>query len=283
MKPEIIPATNFLHNGTIGDVIASLPGLREISRKNGRKLTLYLQNGQTAVYYKGATHPTKNDNGEMVMLNKEVINLLAPLIKAQEFIEDCKIWSNELIHIDLNKIRETFINMPYGCISRWYFYVFPDMTCDLSKVWLTVPDSEKDLAKGKIVISRSERYLNPNIDYSFLKKYEKDILFVGTELEFLIFKMRHGLNIERLVVKDFLELAQAIKQSLFHISNQTMAAQISQGLKIPRIVELCSDAPNVIPIGEDAYDFYSQKHLEFAVAYLYKKWSAKPTISNVTN
>jgi hypothetical protein len=199
VAPVMVPATSFLHNGTIGDVIASIPGMREIYRKTGRKITLYLQNGQAAMYYKGATHPTRSKDGKtMVMLNDDAINMLAPLIKAQECFEDCKVWTNERIHIDLNKIRETFVGQPNFCISRWYFYVFPDMACDLSGRWLTVPETDKDFAKGKIIVTRTERYLNQEIDYFFLKPYEKDVLFSGTELEYLIFKHRFNLNIERL-------------------------------------------------------------------------------------
>jgi hypothetical protein len=41
-----------------------------------------------------------------------------------------------------------------------------------------------------------------------------------------------------------------------------MIFQIAEGLKIPRIVELCAHAPNVIPVGEMAFDFYAQNALE---------------------
>lgn len=272
ISPILVPATSFLHNGTIGDVIASVPGMKEIYKKTGRKITLYLVNGQTAKYYDGATHPTRSKDGRtMVMLNEEMINMLIPLLMEQGFFEDVKIWANEKIHIDLNKIRETNVGMPNFCISRWYFYVYPDMACDLSKKWLTVPETDKDLAKGKIIVSRTERYLNPNIDYFFLKQYERDVLFTGTELEYMIFRYRYNLNVERLIVKDFLELAQAIQQSLFHISCQTMSFQISQGIKHPRILELCQYAPNVLVIGEDAYDFFAQGALEYYTAKLYKE------------
>lgn len=270
--PVLVPATAFLHNGTIGDVIASMPGMMEVYRKTGKKITLYLQNGQAATYYVGATHPTRSKDGKtMVMLNMEMIDMLAPLIKSQECFEDCKVWTNELIHIDLNKIRETNVGQPNFCISRWYFYAYPDMACDLTKKWLTIPESDKNLAKGKIIVTRTERYLNTTIDYFFLKKYEKDVLFVGTELEYMIFKYRYNLNVERLVVKDFLELAQAIQQSMFHLSNQTMAFQLSQGMKHPRILELCQYAPNVLVLGEDAYDFFAQTALEYYVAIMYAK------------
>lgn len=264
--------TAFLHDGTIGDVIASLPAINEYYRKTGNKAVLYLTNGQEAIYYKTAIHPTTDPfSKKMVMLNEPMINMLAPLLKAQECIADAKMHSNQPIQIDLNRIRQTFTNIPNGCISRWYFYVFPDLACDLSKVWLTVPDTDKDLAKGKIIVTRTERYINPQVNYTFLKKYEKDILFSGTELEYQIFKLRFNLDIERIVVKDFLELAQAIKQSRFHLSNQTMAFQISSGLKHPRIVELCDFAQNVIPVGEDAFDFFAQEAAEYYVDYLFNK------------
>lgn len=265
-------ATPFLHNGTMGDVVASLPAMNEYYKKTGKKATLYLENGRLAKYYAGATHPTRNEASQMVMLNPKMIEMLIPLFKAQPCIEDCRMWNEELIGIDLNKIREAGIDTSKGCISRWYFWVFPDLACDLTEQWLVVPETDKDLAKGKIIISRSERYLNEHINYSFLKKYEPDLVFIGTEIEHTLFKLRFGLNLPHLIVNDFLELAQAISQSRFHISNQTMAFQISQGLKHPRILEMCSWANNVIPVGEDAYDFLAQPALEYYTELLNLKY-----------
>ena len=265
--------TPFLHNGNIGDAIAALPAINEYYNLSGKKAILYLEKDQKAKYYAGATHPTLDKAGNMVMLNQKMIDMMIPLFKAQESIEDCCTWEGELIGIDLTKIRTAGIDTSKGCLSRWYFWVFPDIACDLSKKWLTVPETETNFAKGKILVSRSERYLNEHISYTFLKKYEGEIKFIGTDLEYNIFKLRFGLNIEHLIVNDFLELAQAINQCRFHISNQTMAFQISQGLKKPRILEMCSWANNVIPIGEDAYDFLAQKGLEFYVDKLYKKSS----------
>lgn len=275
------PTTSFLHQGSLGDTIASLPALREYYKKYGKKANLYLQAGVKAVYYQGAVHPTMADDGVTnVMLNKEGINMMSPLFESQECINKCKIWENEPIHINLGMIRETNVGMPNLCLSRWYFQCLPDLACDLSEVWLNIPDTDKDFAKNKIIVTRTERYLNPNINYRFLKNYENDVIFSGTELEYQIFKLRYGLNIPKLYIKNFLELAQAIKQSLFHISNQTMAFQISQGFKHPRIVELCEFAPNVIVIGKDAYDFMSQEGLEYYVDYL---WKTQKTQTNGFN
>lgn len=258
----------FLHSGNAGDILASLPAIREFYHITGIKPILYLRKGVEAFYYEGAVHPVKNDAGKSVMLNDSMIKMLLPLLKSQDWFEDVREWDNEEIGCDLDQIRETHVGMPAMSINRWYFYVYPDLACDLTKQWLQVPDSDKDLAKGKIIITRTERYIN-NADYSFLKPYEDDLIFSGTMREYNNFCMSFDLNIKKLTVNTFLDLAQAIKQSRFHISNQTMAFQISEGLKHPRILEACTFAPNVIVFGENAYDFVAQVGLEYYFHKLY--------------
>lgn len=256
--------TSFLHNGNIGDVWASIPAMRQHYANSGKKVNLFLEKDVPATYYDGAVHPTKDQNGENVMLNQRVVDMMIPLLKEQKFINEVKMWEQEPIQVQLPWFRETFVGMPHFSINRWYFYVFPELTCDLSKVWLDVPDSEKDFAKGKILITRSERYTNHTLDFSFLKPYEEECVFCGTMREYNNFCMTYDLNIRKLNTVNFLELAQAIKQCRFHITNQTQAFQLSEGQKIPRILELCPHAANCIPIGENAYDYLHQFGLEYA-------------------
>jgi len=266
-----------LHSGNSGDLIAALPAMREFYRKTGIKPTLYLQKSVPAFYYEGAVHPVKDkETGQNVMLNDQMCEMLMPLLKAQEFFEDIKVWDDtevpyEAIGCDFAQIRETNVGMPALSINRWYFYVYPDLACDLSKPWLTVPDAEKDWAKGKIIITRTERYHN-NADYSFLKPYEDELVFSGTQREWNQFSMQFNLNIKKLHITTFLDLAQAIKQSRFHVTNQTAANQISQGIFHPSILEVCTFAPNCIPIGEDRYDFLAQAGLEYYFKILYDKY-----------
>jgi hypothetical protein len=254
--------TAFSHTGNVGDCWAAIPAMKEYHRKTGKKITLYLEKDIPAVYYEGAVHPTKSDDGKQVMLNQKMIDMMIPLLMAQPFIEDVKTWAGEKIDVPLGTFRDTYVGMPSFSINRWYFYVFPDLACDLSGVWLNVPGTDKDFAKGKILITRSERYLNPGINYSFLKPFEDDLVFCGTMREYNVFCMTFDLNIRKLTINNFLELAQAIKQCKFHITNQTQAFQLSESQKIPRILELCGAAPNCIPIGEKAYDFFAQQGLE---------------------
>ncbi len=267
---------SMVHCGNSGDVIAALPAIRQFYKKTGIKPILYLVKDHPAKYYDGATHPVKDNQGNNVSLNEEMIRMLVPLLKCQDYIEDAiSLDINEIVfaqhyaettdgkrHINLSFIRDTFCNIPYGDIRRWYFYPYPDLTCDLSKQYIHVPETEKKLAKDKIIICRTERYLNSTIDYSFLKNNQDNLLFAGTTREWNNFCMQFDLEIEKLNVNDFLELAQAVQQCNFLISNQTMIFQIAEGLKVPRIVELCSWAPNVIPVGENALDFFDSMALQ---------------------
>lgn len=261
----------FLTSGNAGDAIGAIPAMREFYRKTGIKPILYLRKDVEAFYYEGAIHPVKNpETGKNVMLNQAMIDMLVPLFKTQSFFEDVKLWEGEKVWWDLDIIRETHVGMPGMSLNRWFFYVFPDLACDLTKEWLEIPDTGKDLAKGKIIITRTERYQN-GANYSFLKPYEDELIFSGTMREYNNFCMSFDLNIKKLTVDDFLTLAQAIKQSRFHISNQTMAFQISTGLLQPRILEACTFAPNVIVFGEDTYDFLAQGALEYYFKILYDK------------
>lgn len=262
----------FLSSGNAGDAIGAIPAMREFYRKTGIKPVLYLRKDVEAFYYEGAVHPVKSpETGKNVMLNQQMIDMLIPLFKAQSFYEDIKTYNGEDVGCDLDQIRETNVGMPGLSLNRWFFYVYPDLACDLSKPWLEVPDTDKDLARGKIIITRTERYTNPNIDYSFLKPYEDELIFSGTMREYNNFCMSYDLNIKKLTVDNFLTLAQAIKQSRFHITNQTMANQISQGLFQKSILEVCTFAPNCIQIGEDRYDFLCTPALEYYFKYLHKK------------
>lgn len=266
---------SFCHSGTIGDVLAALPAIREgatraaIETGNPNlKARLYLKKDIAyTLPYENAPAPTKNEYGEAVMLSEAIIELLKPLIKAQDYIEDVLTYTDEEIDCDLDYVRTT---VPMGCfpLQRNYFIAFPQLACDLSAPWITLPEAVPSPAAGKIIIGRTERYNNNSIKYDFLKEYEDDIMFSGTMREYNLFTMRFGLNIRKLKIANFLELAQAVKQSKLVISNQSMLFQIAEGLKATRLVELFDLAPDVTPFGANGFDFLSQKALEYYVKTL---------------
>ncbi len=118
-----------------------------------------------------------------------------------------------------------------------------------------------------IVINRTDRYLNPIIDYKFLKPYEDRIIFVGHLDEHLAFCKENDLDIVRFDSNDLFGVAFVINSCKFFIGNQSLCFAIAEGLKVSRILEVSPELPNVIPHGKNGFDFLHQANLEY---YFYK-------------
>lgn len=255
----------FKHSANSGDLIASLASIKKVCEDREAKAIIYQRIGLKADYYMGAVHPVTNESGQMVCMNKKMFDMLKPLIEYQNYVLEFREWQGEEVDFDLDLIRSYFVNMPYGSIQKWYSYVYPQLNCDLTKKWLNVGHNE--LYNNTVIINRTERYNNPQITYFFLKEYHHKLIFAGTQKEYENFCSEFKLEIPKLEVKDFLELAQAIYSCKFFIGNQSFCYNISEAIKVPRILELCSFAPNCIIYGSNGYDFYHQPALE----YFFKK------------
>ena len=73
------------------------------------------------------------------------------------------------------------------------------------------------------------------INYKFLNNY-KDIIFLGLKSEFLDLK-EDIKNLEFHDCKDFLEMAEIIKNSKVFIGNLSLGYTLAEGLKVPRLLE----------------------------------------------
>jgi hypothetical protein len=194
------------------------------------------------------------------MLNQKMVDLLAPLVLSQNYINGCETYNGQQIHIDLDFFRSKLIPVDRGNIARWCGYL-TGVTPQLWKNWLTV-EPDKTYA-NTIILARSERYRNTSINYAFLQKYN-EVVFIGVASEYE--DMRQSIpNLKWVQVDDFLKLAQIIAGCKFFIGNQSFPFSIAEGLKVPRILELYYEIANVIPEGENAYDFFFQEHFESLV------------------
>lgn len=254
---------SYKHSINLGDLYSIMPGLKEINHKYGRKARLYQRINMPGHYYNGATHPTKDESGAEVTMNKNMFEMVKPLIEYQPYIDSFQLWKGEKIEVDFDKMRSNHVGMPNGSINRWPFYLWPDMATDLSKKWFSVPRKVDSRTKGKILINFTSRYRNHMISYFFLKEYHDRIIFTGTKEEYEFFIAEWDLKMPYLEVNDFLELAIAINSCKLFVGNQSSAFQIAEGLKVNRAVDLCSFAPNVIPHGANGYDFYHQEAAEY--------------------
>jgi hypothetical protein len=245
------------HSGNAGDILYSLPAIRQACYNANDKAILYLHIDQPANYVKGFVHPLGN-----VMLNKYMATMLKPLLLATNFIEDVLIYTGQKVDYDLDKFRTIGLNLGAGNISRWYFQAFPELTCDLIQPTIEIKLSR--ILNETIVINRTERYQNGQIDYSILNQYKNPKYFVGTEHEYhLMSKMVKNLQYQE--VSNFYELADLINNCKVFIGNQSMNFAIAEQLKSNRILETYFGCPNVIPCGGKAYDVFNQEGFEYAL------------------
>lgn len=286
------------HGANPGDLIASLPAIRKATQILCKKAVIYQHIGRDGDYYAGATHPTRDDNGRMVCMNDSMFDMLRPLMLVQHYIADFIKWKGEKIDIDIDEIRQTHVGAPNYNISKWVMVKFPDLACDLGDPWLQteptpmyvdIPDIPMEEAmsawkqtgvlfmktptlKGRIIVNLTERYRNPNITYYCLKQYESKVVFAGTQKEYELFKLQWELNVPRLHVDNFLDLAKAIKECAFFIGNQSFPFALSESMKTPRLLEVCSWAPNVDSTGGYHYGYMSNLGLEYHLDLLAAKY-----------
>ena len=239
---------SFLHSGHCGDIIFSLPVIKELSKTHECNLYIRVNKKMSLPYLK---HPGKN-----VYIDDRMLNIFLPLLKTQKFIHSVKKYDNEEIDINFDLFRELPVNIIFNQ-ARWFFHV-SGVQVDLSEPYLDVDPHKKIV--DKIVIHRTFRYRNQFINYKFLKKY-KNLVFIGLKDEFEDLKK----DVKNLIFyncEDFLEMAQIIKASKFFIGNQSIAYPMAEAMKVPRILEGCPYFPVSQPIGKNAFDFYYQPHFE---------------------
>jgi hypothetical protein len=244
-----------------GDLVTMLPGMQKLHMETGKKSVIYQRLNMVAYYYDDAKHPVKNSNGVQVCMNKKVFDMMKPLLEAQPYIEEYRVWKGEEVMFDFDLTRHSSqIPIPGGDIHSWVFLIFPQLSCDLSVPWI---NKKPPFVFDKIIINRTARYNNPYVDYFFIKKHEDKVMFAGTSMEHKKFCSDFELNIPLLKVNNFLELAQAISSCRFFIGNQSMCWHIADAMKHPRILEVCSAYPNSFPTGGLGEVFVTQPGLDY--------------------
>lgn len=255
----------FLHSFNSGDLISVLPGVRHICEQTQRKAIIYQRLGLRADYSHNDPHPVVGEDGLHVCMNKQMFDMMRPLLRYQDYIEGFRVWAGEAVDFNFDNTRfDTRMPLPGGTIYKWPSLIFPQLECEINSKWLEVFPFEKN---DKIIINRTERYNNPYIDYFFLKQFEDKVWFTGTEKEWLKFSKDFELDIPFLSFNgeplDFLELARAIAGCKLFIGNQSLCWHIAEAVEAPRILEVCSQFPNTFPILKNGYSFINQGSLEY--------------------
>jgi len=260
-SPELYPeisgdTVQFKHFGLLGDIIYAIPAMKALA--GNKKIKLHLQINQKSLYKRTMKHANKN-----IILTGKNVEMLAPLLLSQSEFLSCDILTDQHIDYDLDEFRKFPFDYNTGHICRWYFHMY-GITADLSKPWLQVKPDES--FKNEIIIARSFRYRAPGIHYDFLRQYN-DISFIGVKDEYEDMKQVIP-HLKHKQVSDFLEMAQVIAGCKFFVGNQSFPYSLAEALKVKRVLELCFECPNVIPEGENAYDFLYQAQFEKIITQL---------------
>jgi hypothetical protein len=242
----------------MGDFIYACAGIKQLCQK--AKADIYMELDVSIKFL----------DGIRPCLTRPVYEMAKPLIEAQPWCNSVQEYINQHIDVDLDKTQldpsVSLPVMPYGSITHWYQFLFPLMSGDFSKPWIEVPQHVYNYTiQDKIVVNRTARYRNDNIDYKILKPYEDKILFVGLPDEYTRFIQETGVMAQYWQVFNFIELARVLQQCRVFIGNQSMCFALAEAMKTKRILEVCLYAPNVIPEGPNGEDFVYQFAFEHYV------------------
>ena len=270
--------TTVRHAVNLGDLICAMASMKKFHQVTKRKLQVLQTINHPANYYPGAVHPTVDEMGANVTMNRKMFDMIKPLVESQDYIHSMVQYVGQKIDLDFEVIRgKTDVGMPNGMLQTWVMYAYPDLAYDVSKAWIELkgkcPLKIKKQVNKKILINFTERYRSHSaIDYFFLKKYAPELIFSGTEKEHWMFCNQWQLSIPLLEADNFLEVAWAIKESRYFMGNQSSHWNIANAMGTPRILEVCKWAFNCHPnVGPDNYGGFYQTSIEYYFRHLYNR------------
>ena len=94
---------SFLHSGHIGDIINTLPIIKELARTH--LCELYINIDKPLEVYHHA-HQAGN-----VYINKKIYEMLLPLFQSQKYIDKVNIFTNQSIDINFDLIRDILMSI----------------------------------------------------------------------------------------------------------------------------------------------------------------------------
>lgn len=210
----------FLHSGHIGDIIAFLPLMRKLG---GGHLVI-----------------TDHNSTPQLMMEGFRYESIKPLLEQQDYITGVSFEKNvKNIDFDVTGFRRywgtgTIVEMQAKelgiepCIEKW-LEVKPNLNL-----------------QGKIVCCRSTRYRNDSFPWlEIIDKIRDRAVFIGVHDEYGDFVTKFG-KIDRILVKNCLEIAEAIAASDLFIGNQSSPFWIAAGLHHPLIQETSIETPDSI-------------------------------------
>lgn len=238
---------SFVHSGDLGDIVAGLATVKEICEKENAKARVFLD----TTGGKQDRWCLRQSQNMGLKFNRAGFEFLQPLIEAQPYVVDCNdLQQVQPLQIDynMNAFRAIFFNKEAlkqtGQNLVFTQQVAAGLEMGYKGPWLTIPDNPT-MKRHAVLMARSTRYHSSDTLYLVNRKeLEADGAFVGTDLEHACVKDCLRMELPRIVVKDALDLAKAIKKSDKFLVNGTLAYWLAVGMGHPNIYhELGVDIP----------------------------------------
>lgn len=233
MPPEVQRPKVFHHTGDYGDVIYSLPVMKQLG---GGVLFL-----SPDIKYPFPTPPrcVRNPNVTFARWCENI----TPLLESQSYIDSAK-YTHALPYstdYDLNKFREPWSKRTaqdfesiFKLHQKAFSIDYPD-----NEPWITVADPVS-IEGRPIVVNRTARYQNFDFPWDkLIRKYGHQMIFIGSTQEHELF---NGIGypevkVPRHITRNLLEVAQVIAGAKCCIMNQSSPLSIALGLCKNVIVE----------------------------------------------
>lgn len=285
----------FKHSGALGDIIYSLPIIKQKYEETGQKQDLYLKIGSyithppkkkvlllsvlfkipqkihSYIYKKTGRapfnitwwydrfYPRVPHPAKDVLLNQEGFDFIKPLLLAQPYIGLVLVYTNQQIDVDLDSFRNLNVNYQDGDIATWHMQA-TGMQANLVEPWLIYEKDEK--YSDCIIWNRSLRVQNESIDFSVLGTFKK-VYFVGLDSEYEQAKQLLP-NLSYVKVQNSKDLLGVIGSSKLFIGNSSFCFALAEAIKINRLYEECLWCQSVKP-KNNAVVFTNQKEFEHAL------------------
>lgn len=242
---HLVPKPNvFRSSGDLGDVVASLPAVRQLG-------------GGTYIL---SPHPYRN-GGPREPMTRRRADFLLPLLRAQSYITDARFEeSPEGITHDMADIRITTYKKDHeDSLSDWSARHFglPEKSLNTSPWLRAEPKAE---FSGKVVINRTERYHNHQFPWmKIFQRNKGNVVFIGTRDEHHGMLTRAGGGLRWVKTETAMDIAQIIVSGRVFVGNQSMCLWIALGLGVPVVAECWKHSPDVRIERKNAQFIFDQR------------------------
>ena len=240
----------FKHSGDLGDIIYSLP---VIKKYGGGTLYLDVTGGEDEPACKAQCM-----NGK-TKFNKTTYEFIRPLIAAQPYIKDVKIFEKgQSIDYNLNNFRNRFNNprCPTRNLLDLHMEAFGLPEWDPNEPWLFVKDPIH--LERKTVVCRSPR-MQSNYPWFEMNKFnfrDKGV-FIGLPKEHEYFEWTFDIKIPYHPVTDALEVARILLGSTALAANSTFILAVAIGLgTVPIFQEVEQHFPTTVFKGKTNMQYF---------------------------